>query len=88
MTRDILGEFGNDMSGSKSTDSRASGGGRMPVRDVRNYANPTGRAGSTAGPGLGGDSAEKTDQFGCGCGSSSGGPGLGGDNYGNSGSQG
>ena len=87
MARDILSEFGPDMSGSRSVDNRASNGGQRPVRDVMNYSPPTGRAGSTAGPGLGGDSADKAEQFGCGCGSSSGSPGLHGTNHGVCGSQ-
>jgi hypothetical protein len=51
MARDILGDYGPE---SKSG-SRASNGGQVPVRDVRNYAPPQGPTDMMRkGPGLGG----------------------------------
>lgn len=52
MSRDILSEYDNNSMG----DNRATNGGEMPVKDVRNYCPPQGPTGqSRQGPGLGGD---------------------------------
>jgi len=51
MPRDILSEFGND-SGAGEV-ARASGGGAQTPKPT-SYSPPTGRAGSTSSPGLGG----------------------------------
>jgi len=88
MARDILSEFGPEMSGSRSVDNRASNGGKQSPRDVMNYSPPTGRAGSTNGPGLGGTCMpQATQEDSPDLARHSGSPGLGGTNHGNCGSQ-
>ena len=88
MARDILGEFGPEMSGSRSVDNRVSDGGKQSPRDVMNYAAPTGRAGSTNGPGLGGTTMPRATQDDSpNLTRHSGHPGIGGTNHGVCGSQ-
>jgi hypothetical protein len=61
--------------------SGTQGGGTS--RDVMNYAEPTGRAGSTNGPGLGGSRYRQGTQGPTPCDNDeSGSPGLGGDKHG------
>jgi len=51
MADDILSDFGRDSS--TSDKPRATSGGATSAKDLP-YSPPTGRAGSTSGPGLGG----------------------------------
>lgn len=51
MSDDILSEYGRDSSTADA--ARATNGGRQEVKPIP-YSPPTGRAGSTSGPGLGG----------------------------------
>ena len=85
MARDILSEYGPDKASHDA--GRATNGGQMPVRDVRNYAAPQGPKGiMQSGPGLHGSNSGNTRQpTGK---SSSGSPGIGGTNHGCCGSQG
>jgi hypothetical protein len=55
MAREILGEYGPDRPSNEKP--RASNGGEMPVRDVRNYQAPKGPSNinDSKSPGLHGD---------------------------------
>lgn len=88
MKRPILSEYGPE----RSMGSRASNGGKMPVRDVMNYKPPQGPTNMMRqGPGLGGTNMGncgtqcKTGGYGA---KTSGSPGLHGERMPNGGQQG
>jgi hypothetical protein len=85
MTKDILSEYGPDSPADQKP--RASNGGVMPVRDVRNYSPPQGPSGIMhEGIGLGGSNTGHGQRHSSG--DRAGSPGLHGTNHGNCGSQG
>lgn len=86
MPRDILSDYGRDSGAPQRP--RASNGGQVPVRDVRDYSPPQGPKGimESATPGLQGSNAGTTQRPTANDGAS-GGPGIGGTNHGCCGSQ-
>jgi hypothetical protein len=86
MARDILSEYGNDISHPQAP--RATSGGDEVPRDVMNYESPTGPLDMHyERPGLGGGTNCGSGQMPT-SGLTSGGPGNHGTNHGNKGSQG
>ena len=87
-SRPILGGYGPDSN--QPQQSRATNGGKMPVKDVMGYCPPYGptNINDPQGPGVHGTNHSNSQQRATTFNGRSGSPGLGGKNFGNSGSQG